>query len=59
MLVLIGHQWDQVRRGAARIDETDDLVRLEVEAAFDQGIPIIPVLLETPLCLDAPTCRKL
>jgi hypothetical protein len=46
MLVLIGHQWGQMRRGAARIGETDDPVRLEVEAAFDQGIPIIPVLLE-------------
>ena len=46
MLVLIGHQWGQMRRGAARIIETDDPVRLEVEAAFDQGIPIIPVLLE-------------
>jgi Domain of unknown function (DUF6777)/TIR domain len=46
MLVLIGHQWGQMRRGTARIDETDDPVRLEVEAAFDQGIPIIPVLLE-------------
>jgi hypothetical protein len=47
MLVLIGHQWGQLRRGSpARIDETDDPVRLEVEAAFDQRIPIIPVLLE-------------
>jgi TIR domain len=46
MLVLIGHQWGQMRRGAARIIETDDPVRLEIEAAFDQGIPIIPVLLE-------------
>jgi hypothetical protein len=46
MLVLIGHQWGQMRRGAARIIEADDPVRLEVEAAFDQGIPIIPVLLE-------------
>ena len=35
-----------MRRGAARIIETDDPVRLEVEAAFDQGIPMIPVLLE-------------
>jgi hypothetical protein len=53
MLVLIGLQWGQVRRGAARIDQSDDPVRLEVEAAFDQGIPIIPVLLE-----DAPMPQR-
>jgi Domain of unknown function (DUF6777)/TIR domain len=47
MLVLIGHQWAQVRTGSsARISDTDDYVRLEIEAAFDQDIPIIPVLLE-------------
>jgi hypothetical protein len=44
MLVLIGDQWGQV--SAARIGDSDDPVRLEIEAAFDQGIPIIPVLLE-------------
>jgi len=47
MLVLIGHQWGQVRRGSsARIRDTADYVRLEIEAAFDQDIPVIPVLLE-------------
>ena len=47
MLVLIGEQWGQVRSdSAARIGETDDPVRLEIEAGFDQGIQIIPVLLE-------------
>jgi hypothetical protein len=47
MLVLIGDQWGQVRSdSAARIGDTDDPVRFEIEAAFDQGIPIIPVLLE-------------
>jgi TIR domain len=47
MLVLIGHEWAQVRTGSsARISDTDDYVRLEIEAAFDQDIPIIPVLLE-------------
>jgi hypothetical protein len=47
MLVLIGDQWGQVRSDSpARIGDTDDPVRLEIEAAFDQGIPIIPVLLE-------------
>jgi hypothetical protein len=47
MLVLIGDQWVQARiDSAARIGDNDDPVRLEIEAAFQQGIPIIPVLLE-------------
>jgi Domain of unknown function (DUF6777)/TIR domain len=47
MLVLIGSQWGQVhRRSHARIVDSDDPVRLEIEAAFNQRIPIIPVLLE-------------
>jgi hypothetical protein len=47
MLVLIGDQWGQVRSdSAARIGDTDDPVRFEIEAAFDHGIQIIPVLLE-------------
>jgi hypothetical protein len=47
MLVLIGDQWGQVRSdSAARIGDTDDPVRLEIEAAFHHGIAIIPVLLE-------------
>ena len=47
MLVLIGDQWGRVRGGSpARIGDTDDPVRSEIEAAFDRGIPIIPVLLE-------------
>ena len=46
MLVLIGDQWVQARiDSAARIGDNDDPVRLEIEAAFQQGIPIIPVLL--------------
>jgi hypothetical protein len=46
MLVLIGNQWGQVRSDRpARIGDTD-WVRNEIETAFDQGIPIIPVLLQ-------------
>jgi hypothetical protein len=47
MLVLIGDQWGQPRsdRGAPTGD-TDDYVQLEIDAAFDRGIPVIPVLLE-------------
>ncbi|HEX6873757.1 MAG TPA: toll/interleukin-1 receptor domain-containing protein [Micromonosporaceae bacterium] len=47
MLVLIGPQWAQVSEaGGRRIDNPDDLVRLEIEAALDHAIPVIPVLLE-------------
>jgi hypothetical protein len=47
MLVLIGDQWGQVRSDRpARIGDTDDWVRHEIEAALDRGIPIIPVLLQ-------------
>jgi hypothetical protein len=45
MLVLIGHQWGSRSHGGAAMSEVDH-VRLEVEAAFDREIPIIPVLLE-------------
>jgi Domain of unknown function (DUF6777)/TIR domain len=47
MLVLIGDQWGQARIDRdAPTGDTDDYVRLEIDAAFDRGIPIIPVLLE-------------
>ena len=47
MLVLIGDRWGQVRSNRpARIGDTDDWVRHEIEAALDRSIPIIPVLLQ-------------
>ena len=47
MLVLIGDQWGQVRSDRdAPTGDTNDYVRLEIDAAFDRGIPIIPVLLQ-------------
>jgi TIR domain len=58
MLVLIGEQWDQVTSdSAAQIGDTGDPVRNEIDAAFDQGIPVIPVLLrnaEMPRHADLP-----
>jgi hypothetical protein len=44
MLVLIGDRWGQVR--GESIGDTHNPVRNEIEAALDQGIPIIPVLLQ-------------
>ncbi len=48
MLVLIGRHWlgatDQ--DGRRRLDDPADLVRLEVQAALDRGIRVIPVLVD-------------
>jgi hypothetical protein len=51
LLVIIGPQWLAVERdGRRRLDEPDDPVRMEIEAALNRDIRIIPVLLEsTPL----------
>lgn len=48
MLVLIGESWSSVKdaRGRRRLDNPRDLVRLEIAAALERGIPVIPVLLQ-------------
>jgi hypothetical protein len=49
-LVMIGPQWltvshrEGARQGQRRLDDPDDLVRIEVESALARGIPVIPVL---------------
>ncbi|MEE4108219.1 MAG: toll/interleukin-1 receptor domain-containing protein, partial [Halieaceae bacterium] len=46
LLVVMGDNWLGVIDGEQerRIDRPEDLVRLEVEAALQRGIPVIPVL---------------
>lgn len=45
MLVFIGRQW-LIRKGRKRrLDEENDWVRLEIEAALDHKIRVIPILL--------------
>ena len=46
LLAIVGRNWvgRSGRAGRARIDDDDDLVRIEVEIALRRGIPIIPVL---------------
>jgi hypothetical protein len=48
VLALIGSSWLQAtnERGQRRLDDPDDFVRLEIEAALKQGIVVIPVLVE-------------
>jgi len=52
LLVIIGPQWLHMTdgEGQRRLDQVDDFVRLEIQSALQQGIPTIPVLVEsTPM----------
>jgi hypothetical protein len=45
LLVIVGQRWLGAGRGGARrIDSETDFVRLEVETAMNNAVPIIPVL---------------
>jgi class 3 adenylate cyclase/tetratricopeptide (TPR) repeat protein len=48
VLALIGRGWADARDrdGRRRIEQPDDYVRLELEAAFAHRIPILPILLQ-------------
>jgi hypothetical protein len=48
VLVVIGPGWLEAREpdGSRRLDQPNDYVRLEIEAALDRDIRIIPVLVE-------------
>jgi hypothetical protein len=48
LLALIGRNWLTAtdEAGRCRLDDPDDIVRLEVEAALERGIRVIPVLAE-------------
>lgn len=48
MLVLVGETWISVKdaRGNRRLDDPRDLVRLEIAAALERNIPVIPVLIQ-------------
>ena len=58
ILVIIGSQWlAEDNDGRRRIDEPDDVVRIEIEAALNRDIQVIPVLLEStpmPRATDLP-----
>lgn len=48
LLALIGPVWLTAvdERGRRRLDDPDDLVRLEIEAALDRNVRVIPILVE-------------
>jgi outer membrane protein assembly factor BamB len=48
LLVLIGREWASIadEDGQRRLDNPDDFVVLEVRAALDRGIPVVPVLVD-------------
>jgi TIR domain-containing protein len=48
MLVLIGDTWGSIKdaRGRRRLDDPRDLVRLEIAAALERNIPVVPVLIQ-------------
>lgn len=65
VLAVIGDRWLGMRdeHGNRRLDNQDDFVRIEIEAALRRGIPIIPVLVaNAPMPREAdlpPTLREL
>src|SRR5262245_9269861 len=46
MLAIIGNRWltAQDEKGARRLDDPDDFVRVEIARALDRDISVIPVL---------------
>jgi hypothetical protein len=47
LVAIIGHKWLGQRKGQqARLFDTADPVRVEIETALERGIPIVPILVE-------------
>jgi hypothetical protein len=48
LLALIGREWLTIAdtRGRRRLDNSDDLVRLEIEAALTRNVRVIPILID-------------
>ena len=52
ILVVIGPQWLSIEndQGVRRLDDPEDFVRVEIEAALERNVPVVPVLLDgTPM----------
>ncbi len=48
LLVIIGRQWltSENESGERRLDDPRDFVRIEIEAALQRGVPVIPLLVQ-------------
>jgi TRAP-type C4-dicarboxylate transport system substrate-binding protein len=46
LVALVGPNWLGRRDGGSRIDDAADPVRVELDGAFERGIPIVPVLID-------------
>jgi hypothetical protein len=59
VLAVIGRRWLTItdRDGRRRLDDPDDMVRLELEMAFERKLRVVPVLIEgatMPNAMDMP-----
>lgn len=46
LLTIIGRQWLAEDGGQRRLDDARDFVRIEIEAALERKIPVVPVLVQ-------------
>jgi hypothetical protein len=55
LLAVIGPRWLDAKdeAGQRRLEAPDDIVRLEIAAALERNIRVIPILVEGPRCLAA------
>jgi formylglycine-generating enzyme required for sulfatase activity len=62
LIAVVGPNWRGARRrGSARINDENDLVRIEVETALQRDIPVIPVLVGgavMPKAVELPDCLR-
>jgi hypothetical protein len=54
VVVMIGRQWlvTQDKKGRRRLDDPEDLVRMEIAAALKRKVPVIPVLVQNATMPD-------
>ncbi len=47
VLALVDREWIRTGDGRRRLDDPHDMVRFELERAFELGLPVLPVLLDS------------
>jgi hypothetical protein len=60
LLAVIGNQWLEAtnKDGQRRLDDPQDWVRLEIEAALERDVRVVPVLVEDARMPRAGNCRR-